>query len=324
MEVAALAILIAGAALAQQNPESQVTVVAPLIVTAGVPVPKVGQGAPLYTAPQIREKGYEARDVRTRADDAFFLDCAPPFKRPPTYWLRTYREAGDAARRVSVASRVAERATSKAQRTRIAATDHRATQAQVEADELARQAAVIELVKAELDFTEARAQLLDIQDLVNRQVDVADWPGELSAHSAARGDARATLAPKEYQDLALESVQVAEKQDGKAAPWFQVSGTILNTRPRAIATPPISITAVDMNGFPLGNDEAIGKGRIGPGETKRFTADFKPSPPHTAQLIVTFASARRPLHLEPARCLAPGYPDHSGNLAPLPMVRGAR
>ncbi|MEI7931989.1 MAG: hypothetical protein WCI21_02895, partial [Alphaproteobacteria bacterium] len=157
MAAAVTLALFAGAVAAQQNPQSEVTVVAPLIVQAGVPVPKVGQGAPLYTAPQIREKGYEARDIRNRADDAFFLECVPPMKRPPTYWLRAYHDADDAARRVSVAGRVAERATVKAQRTRIAAASDRATQAQVEADELARQNAVIELVKAELDLTEARA-----------------------------------------------------------------------------------------------------------------------------------------------------------------------
>ena len=314
--------LAAGAVFAQQNPENQVTLVAPLIVTPGVPTPRVGAGAPLYTPDLIRQRGFEAREIRDQSNDAFFLRCDPPYRAIPVYWLRVYREASDAAWRVSTLSRTAERATQKALRTRIDAAAGRANTADVEKAELDRQRTVIQMVAAELDMAEYRAQLLDIQDLFHRHVDVAEWPIHVNTESAERGDSRRTLAPKEYEDLALENIQVARQDDARAA-YYKVSGTILNTRPRRIRTPPISVPAVDMFGYPLMTGEAQGKGRIGPGETQRFSYDLKPSPPQTAQLIVTFARSRRPVALEPPRCLPSDYPDHMGTFSPpLPALSG--
>ncbi len=315
--LATAALLSAGAVSAQQTDAGATTTVDPLIIHgSGVPMPTVGEGAPNYTPAEIHQKGADARSERATFQDAIDMDSfacpAPALKPPPAQWKEVFQDAADASRRVSDWSRVAEDATVKAQQVRVDAASGTATTAQVEQAELDRQKAVIELVKAEMDLDENRDKLIDIQDLVTEQMDVAGWDGVLMTNAAERASRKYKLVPKAFEDLRLENIKVYERHDDKGAPFLFVTGAIHNTHDKRIPVPPLSLTAVDQFGYPLLVQEGEARGRIDPGKSQAFTYTLKPSPDRTVRVIVTFAGLKRPGHLEPAECLPGNFPDTSG------------
>ncbi len=307
----------AGTVSAQQPASEPATTLAPLTVHgSGVPMPGVGQGAPNYTPDELHQQGYNARSDRATFQDALDMDgfsCPPPsLKPPPAQWKEVFQDAADASRRVSDWSRVAETATIKAQQVRVDAASGTATQAQVDQAELDRQKAVIEVVKAQQDLDENKDKLIDIQDLVFEQMDVAGWQGVLMTNAAERASRKYKLVPKEFEDLKLENIKVYERHDNKGEPYLFVTGAIHNTHAKRIAVPPLSLTAVDQFGYPLLVQEGEARGRIDPGKSQAFTYSLNPSPDRTARVVVTFAGLKRPGRLEPAQCLPGNFPDTSG------------
>ncbi len=310
--IAALALMSAAAGglgatsvSAQQPSGDAATTVDPLVIHgSGVPVPTVGKGAPIFTPEEIHQQGFKARDLRSTFEDgrATIYDCYEALYGTPPNVERMigYEDGADAARRVSTWSRNAEDTTIAAQNVRIAAASGAASQADVEKAELARQDAVTEMLKAQMDLDEALQKAIDIQELVKEGADITTWNGVIFSNAAERADRKNALVPKEFEDLKLHDVRAVERHDDKGDAYLFVTGSIENTRNKRIAIPPLSFTAVDQFGYPLMAETGEGRGRIDPGKSQAFTYSLKPSPIHTVRVVVTFAGMKRPNHLDPA------------------------
>ena len=262
-------------ATATPSSEPATTVDAITVHGSGVPIPNVGKGAPVYTPEEIHQQGFAARDLRSTFEDgrATIYDCFEAvFGTPPTpERMMGYEEGADAARRVSTWSRNAEEATIAAQSVRIAAASEGASQADVEKAELARQAAVTEMLKAQMDLDEALQKAIDIQELVREGADTATWSGVIFTNAAERADRKNALVPKEFEDLKLRDVRAVERHDTDGSAYLYVTGAIENTRAKRITVPPLSFTAVDQFGYPLHAETGEGRGRIAPGKSQPCT-----------------------------------------------------
>lgn len=290
--------------------EDTVTDVDSVTVRGEVPVPRVGEGAPLYTANEILAKARDARLDQVayfNRQKQILTECyIEAYEVPPNpERLIGYDMAIEAATRLAGAATSAEDRTREAQELRRKAAQGEATMAEVEAGELRRQEAVLRMMRAEIDLKEARAVSIDIQELVRDRVPIADWRGIIAAGAAERSrinDATDVfdLVPRQYRDLKLENVAVAEKMDAKGEVYVYVSGAIRNTRPRRIEVPPLSVTAVDEFGYALVTESASARGRIEPGQSFAFGYELKPTPIQASSVVVTFADPRWPVWLYPA------------------------
>ena len=313
-----------GASAVSAQQASTATTVSAVNVGAGVPVPHVGTGARMYTLDEIHVLNAEALSVRSDFEDtkADLYECYQNAysARPNPERTLVYEEGSDAARRLSVASDNAARATQAALQARLDAANGRATQAQVEQAELDRQKTVNDMVKAKADMDEGRAKAIDIQQLVKDRVSPADWGHFISANASERASRKNPLVPKDYEDLVLENIQTAVMHDTKGGPDFlKVTGDIRNASTRKIDVPGLAVTVSDQFGYPLLSQVSTARGKIDPGKTTPFDFPMRPSPPNAARVAVTFAGVAQNLTLEPVSadpvCSAGAPPELNPNSA---------
>jgi len=306
----ALCLVLAGAVAAQQGsapvtkaPEDDPVTLLETLTVSAAEIPKVGEGAPLFTPQELHDKGYTARGSRGDFEDGrqVIFECYLRVygKGPTEGRMRGYDDGAAAAAQMSNWARVAEAATLALGKGRIDMLEGKITQADFEKLELARQGAVIQMTKAEMDFEEAKAEAIDIQEAVKQRAHPLDFVGIVQANAAERAGRKYSLIPKEFEDLKLEHVQAVERNNSKGEPYLFVTGAIVNTHQKRIAIPPLSFTAVDQAGYPLVSERGQAGGRIEPGQSKAFTYSLSPKPPHAARVTVTFAELRAPTHLDP-------------------------
>lgn len=290
-----------------QDQERPTNVEGVVVSGSGVPIPRVGPGAPAFTPLEIQEKrargqdevAYYTNQMQT-LEDCYLTTYET---QPNQERLMGYEQALEAARRLSGASVSAEQKTREAQEVRLRAARGEATDEEVVVAELARQLAVLRMMEAEQDLNEGRAVAIDIQELAREQQPIAMWRavvGENAANRARILEDPYEMVPRQYRDLKLEDLNVVQQLDGTGAAVIRVTGAIRNTRQRRITPPPISVTAVDELGYALMTESAAGRGSIQPGEAMSFAYELKPAPILSSSVVVTFADPERPVWLLPA------------------------
>lgn len=300
----------------QPPADSGVTVVDEIeAVSPMVPVPKVGDGAPMFSSDELAAMGRQARRENNYAREAATLqECyieaygVPP----PEARILGYLEAHQASIQLSAFTQAAQYASQEALAVRRRAAEGKATQAEVEAAELNRQRAVLRVIVSQNALNEGKAKALDAQQLSRDRVHPNSWKAIIEGNAAdrnAEGGAAWNPVPKEYLDLRIENVKVVSREDPKSGPYLHVTGAIRNTREKRISIPPLSISAIDDVGFALVNETATARGRIAPGEAAPFAYQLRPVPPRAKTVAVTFGNPDRQAWLLPAAadvvCLDP-------------------
>jgi hypothetical protein len=295
---------IAAPAVAQNAADEEITIVDALMVEGKVPVPAVGDGAPLMTPEEIVAKGRLARLDANKYEreiaelERCYIDAYG--MRPIEERTMGFELAAESARKLAGLSIRAEEATERMEQLRADVAAGAASVDDLVAAELARQALVREMTAAESEMIEGRAQAIDAQELSRDKRDLSEWFTLMSMAMEERANRLHALVPKEFEDLALENIQARELHNAKGEPYLQVTGQIRNTRDRRIAIPPINVIAIDEFGYELLTKTANGRGRIAPGEATPFSYALDPSPVRSATVMVSFAGIARPAELLPA------------------------
>ena len=302
------------ALLAQTAPQDS-AVVSELVVRPPdeAPVPKVGQGAPLYTPGEIVRIQEEARkavgearsSVRRCSPQAPFI-TTPETVRAMLAWA--FGEERDAALKVERLSAAAEKASLAAQDVRRRAAKGEARSEEMEKAELARQAAVNALVTARNELADASAAIPVMQQLIGaldpppgsprsrrdwELVAVARVMPQVQMFKTRRAAERIKPPASPFADLAIRNVVVRESEDRRGR-FLSIAGEVLNTRPRAIPIPSLQISQQDGFGFTLDEVTADPVGRqIDAGAAARFSYEFRPKAARAEKVTVSFASAER-------------------------------
>ena len=310
--------------LAQQKAEPPS--VSPLTVSPPemVPVPKVGEGAPLFSAAEMETIEHETRRnlMNTSVEvgpclmskvgkrfargevDAIAASAARNgghiVLRPPNptshdpfefkNWAEIEYAAGIMASQLAVDAR---KATEVAEQARRDAAQGRAGAEAVEAAELDRQKWIVRMTTAIAMYTEAK----ETQRHGQRGI-----PQILPGFDRRYVSGVPVPIAAEYEDLKLENIKV-RSSEVEGVRVFRISGEVRNTRKRAINPPPLSVTAVDAAGFPLKGaiaDPQRGSGRIEPGQTRSFAYELKPGPRNAETVVVTFGTTQMDLGRLPA------------------------
>lgn len=284
-------------------------------VSPMVPVPKVGDGAPMFSAEELATLGRQTRRENNFAQEASVLQqCYVEAYGlpPPEARIMGYLEAHQASMQLSAFTQAAQYASQEALEVRRRAAQGKAAQAEVDQSELERQKAVLRVIATQNALNEGKAKALDAQQLSRERIPPGSWRAIIEAKAAERNaeDGEAwNPAPKEYRDLRIENVKVVSREDAKNGAYLHVTGAIRNTRAKRISIPPLSISAIDDIGFALMNETATARGRIEPGQAVPFAYQLKPTPPRAKTVAVTFGDPDRPAWLMPAAtdivCTAP-------------------
>jgi hypothetical protein len=347
---AAVLSMMAVSGVVAQPPREEGAVVRELVVrpVSEAPIPRVGAGAPQYTAAEIQVIQEEARRTVSEAQTAVRLCLRQNagFINPPSIRAmlgQAYQIERDAALKVQSLSAEAAKATEDARQIRLEAAQGKRTEDELAASELARQKAVNALVSARNDLSDASAAIPVMQRSV-RQLDPLPVGGDPSALEGAavsrvlhevdmfkagraRDRLRRTRPP--FADLAIENVAVREGEDRRGA-FLSVSGAIRNPREHPVLIPSLEITQFDGYGFIL--DQVIvdaGRGQIAPGASRPFAYQYRPKAQRARTVRVTFDSAEPlPLRLPPgapiARTLAPRGPPTQSSRGGLAGEHGRR
>jgi hypothetical protein len=333
-----LAVCLGTVALASgdSRAQDQAPTVSELVVTAPaeVPLPQVGEGAPLFSPAEIAEVGREARlSASTALSHA--RHCSSSFNTSNVSEAVTirqllaalYRAEQQAERAVAFAADQAQAASVAARADRQAGARGERTEEQLAASELARQEAVNRYTKARGDALDARARTADAQRLVREAA--TSYPNPFAAEFSIMAQVRGQLTspyrpptgpggppvvvPAQYADLVIEDVMARQRED-KSGTYILVTGRIRNPKEKAIAMPALSVMAIDVSGFPVKTETAEGRGRIGAGEAVAFQYELRPKPSQAQTVAVTFASRDRPLMTLPySMPLLPPPPAGGGN-----------
>ena len=299
------AYLAATAAQAQEpasSPET-VTTVAPVTVTALVPIPEVGTGATWFAAEDIRELGQQARmdEIDARAATRQCRERGPPeseefgdFSFEALY--DTEARAQGLVHQTAATAAAAIEASIEARRAAA-----RGEPADVEGTELSRQRAIQNFQSAQAGVHEARRRIADLQDFLETD---PGGPEDVRPQVEARTIERAgsTLPgglykPGIFRDLKLENIVVYQVQEGPD-PAMRVSGVIVNPRRSAVTVPPLWVAALDRYGTVLKDQQMeppVTAPRIAAGGRAAFTFSISPLPERAERAVVTFA----PFHREP-------------------------
>ena len=309
--------------------QTQAPSVSPLVVNPEpmAPVPEVGEGAPLYSVPELVIMQEKARDDVQESRTGVFRctfnhrQAIPPkmalmtrfevdsigavaaknggriLLDPPIFtgdkmgdMREAYAAEGAAAGMVRDLSIDAQRATAAAEAARRAAARGAASAAELERTELARQRAVNRVNTARSVFLERQEQTRMVQQalLQGGPPSIYDDPNRRYQNGMPQ-----ITVPDEWKDLALERVETTEGIGAKGD-FIRVSGEIRNGRARAVSTPPISVTVLDEAGSPLQTEvaEPKGGGRIEAGQALVFAYELAPKPRNGKRVVVTFGSNR--------------------------------
>jgi len=309
-----LAAIAPSGGLAQQAPAPSVS---PLVVAPPdmVPVPKVGEGAPLLTPREIESIRQTAVEHRFTAqkDLRGCTGSSGPSGEPPISNAEVdhvaraaamnggkillgppFSEGGYLAELMAsnlIARYIPEavKATAAAEQARRQAAQGLADQRTVEETELARQKIVTRLTTATAMLTEARALTAETQEARRRG---GDPIRDLSRRYIA-----GVLAPREtpeYAKVELLKIESSQETDRTGA-FISVTGQIRNGRDRAIGVPPLSLTVVDDLGFPLKSEVAEPpdkRMKIEPGQLVAFAYKIRPQPRNGGKVVVGFGSNR--------------------------------
>ena len=281
---------------------SDVTTVSPL-TSSGVPVPNVGQPVKMYTVAEIHQMGSEAlaerNEMENQQGELFNCYQRAYASRPNTTRMVGFEDSVTAARKVSIASSEAERATAAAAQARVDVAAGRTNQAQVEQAELDRQKAVIALLNAQAELTEARYKAIDIQNLAKDRRPLAEWESVIRTNASERTSRKNPLVPKALESLALANIRIFQRQDPKAGAVLTVQGVIQNNGTARVDIPALTMTAVDQFRYPLKSETVAMPGKIDTGKTLAFNYDFRPAPTGAASVSVGFAAIRANTNLDP-------------------------
>jgi hypothetical protein len=325
------ALALASGSLAQD----QTPTVAELVVTAPaeVPLPQVGEGAPLFSPAEIAEVAREARLSASTAlsnarkcSSSFMTSNVSEAASIRQLLAALYRAEQQANRTVVFAADRAQAASLAARADRQAAARGERTEDQLAESELARQLAVNRYASARADAAEARAQAALAQRLIRDAA--TSYPDPFTAEPSILSQVRGQLlspyrkpagpggppveVPAEYADLVLEDV-VARQREDKSGTFILVSGKIRNPKTKAIPMPALSVIAIDVSGFPVKTETAEGRGRIRAGEAVPFQYELRPKPSQAQTVAVTFASRNRPPMSLPAGVPLLPPPDQSAD-----------
>ena len=294
--VSAMAVGVAGSGSAQDA-----TNVSPVTVQ-GTGVPRIGEQVRMWTPLEIRLLATDAGAFRDRFEDdrAEIYSCyqkayglAPNAER-----VDPYIEGSEAARRLSVAAGDAVKATEAMEALQSGVQAGRATQAQLDVAELARQAAVKRMERANSEVEEAKRKIIDVQYLAQTQTPIQSWSGVMSANAAERASRRNPLVPRAVEDMALTEVRTVLRGEGAAA-FLVVSGKITNNGRSRSDIPALTFTAQDGSGRALKSDSVSAPGKIEPGASTTFSYSFKPGLAGAARVSVTFEAMNRQPSMQP-------------------------
>lgn len=317
--------LFATTSFAQQarSPQAAVTLpvqdanVSEVTVDAGAPVPKVGAGAPLYSVQDLeeaRKKGLRvSSDARFEADRCRTTALGPLIDTggPLTLGISLREEVDAGQRLATMADRAAKASGAATQARTAAAADPSAERIRAsEQAELARQAAVNAFIRAREDLAEAKAQTLDLMDMMRgdenepaeiKQANAGRYRSQAMARRADRaayGGPEGILINADYADLTLTQVAASARTDRRGG-YVEVSALIGNPRSTPVQVPALSITSLDPVGFKLATVVAEPDRRttIPPGKKVAFTYNLRPAPKRTASVFMTFADGRRAAEL---------------------------
>jgi hypothetical protein len=286
-------------AAAGRAADERVVVTRPMVA-----VPDVGDGAPYYSVEDLKAQGeaaekerlsasVDARTCQTGALPTFFANA-------PTFEI-LFRDEQAAAIILDNAAGKAAKATAAALNARADAAAGLADMKVVETAELDRQAAVVQLAKAQDKWVRAYNRTADAQELsLSGRARDMTWM-ELDMREAQRRRFTAEDMKEEFAGLTLTESRAEELRDKKKGERFlRVSGKITNNRTTSVAVPGIFISAVDERGFALVTRKAnTGRGeQLKAGVAKPFVYDLKPLPSGTVTALVYLASrASPPPHL---------------------------
>ena len=268
-----------------------------VVVGAMVPIPDVGDGAPLFTSSDIAKMQSETQRLVMKARSDLRRCGRSPL--PPQYFPGEASLANliagefEAGNRVIALAGKAEAATRRAESARRDAFAGSATQEEVEAREIERQAAVTALQKARANLVEAQAMIGDAQKMYLNSRPF-DWL-ELQMKSDARDRDGVGLGlgkPQDFAGLNIAEVQAQQFKDAKGGqPFVRVSGKIVNTNDKVIKIPALSVALVDERGWIMGNQTVtpVSKKGIGSNRSETFQIDVRPAPDLLHTALVTFA-----------------------------------
>jgi hypothetical protein len=322
-----VALASAAPAAAQQAPpvepptvlESDADSVDRVIVTAMVPIPPVGDGAPYRTPDELADirRLAQRNKAEPQADAMSFRTCrmksVPPQRLSLTFpsLEALLDEEVAIAQRVIIEAERAEQATLAAEQSRRDAAERKVDMSVVEEAELKRQKAVLKLDEARLKYLEAGAAVADFQDFQRRGYVVVNWAGDPEAATEAgnpitwsdldmrarkRRDAGYWLGapqPEPHPGLRIQNV-IAREQEGKKGPIVIVTGEIRNDRDKSADVPDLTVSAFDGQGFVL-EAVAIGAGsaRVPAKSVKAFAYELRKPPEALERIAVIFASGLR-------------------------------
>lgn len=308
--LAACLVVLTPAAVLAQPPVSNIE--DRVVVTGMVPVPDVGEGAPLFTAEDMKVLEKETRKTATesRAD---LRRCGVPgdlqncdLSGSLNSMLACEVEYADRA--ANLAGKAAE-ATEAAETARTAAARGEADMAAVEATELVRQEAVRRL-------QEMRAKLLDAQATVGEYQDAALGQGrrlspagaavrrrqlatrrqELAVQQHDEHPSLSLMAPQQFENLAVMNVTAREVTDRKGMRVVMLSGELVNRGSKAETIPSLQGALYDERGWTLVSVTVSAPGtrkQIAAGKTQAFQMEIRPAPQTAHRAVVTFASKPR-------------------------------
>ena len=300
-----------------------------VVITAMVPVPNVGEGAPYRTLDDIMrmkdeatgQRGESIRDIqqyrRCRQQQSDFSQRRLSDAFPSLEGL--LEKEIDLAFRVSALAGKAEAATRAAEDSRRRAADGEADVKTVEAAELARQDAINKLDEARLKYREAGAAIADFQELQRRgrpasangqftdDNDAIAWT-DLDIRAAQRREAGwwdGIPAPDIPKGLAIAGIEARQFTDRKGV-FIEVTGEIRNSGAKAASVPDLVVSALDGRGWvveatPLSAPPSV---KIPAGGSKPFAYQMRPPPAPGSKIAVSFGSKIAP----PSR-LAVATPD---------------
>jgi len=318
-----------------QDPNSPT--VSELVVKGEAPVPKVGEGAPMFAREDLASAKLTARklanDAQGDADRcksglmAPLIDTGGPITLPVLY-----REQYDAALKVIGLSDRASEATGAAAAARAAAFGSPTPESQraSEVAELARQNAVNAFIDARESLADAKAAVQDLIDLMSQhqnedkeqqRINASSYRLVLAQRKSERqlyGGTEGILINRDVIDLSITGVKAITRTDSKGV-YLEVSGVIGNPRDTPVRVPPISITALDPVGFKLTSFTAdpVGKITIPPKSRFGFSYDYRPQPKRVKSVFVTFGDVQRTPSELPASYLCRqnvnGFPGETRN-----------
>jgi hypothetical protein len=313
---ASLVALTAAAAAAQQvpappaNPEFRPTTMRlpefdsgeRVVVYGMVPIPDVGEGAPLFTAEDLGKMESETRRqaLKTFSDRRKCSTRAipEPFRHsegPSLVNLLALEY--ERINRVAAVAGKAQSVTERAEKARRDAATGLVGMDVVIELELERQAAVNVLQKARAELFEVQAMIGDVQDMSLGQKGKGGitW-AHLDMLALKRKKAAVGLGiavPQDFKTLDIRNVVASQHKDKKGKDMVVVRGDIVNSGTKSVTLPSLSVSLVDERGWVLTNSTVSAPGvrrSLGRGKTQAFSVEMRPAPDLLKTAVVTFAA----------------------------------